>query len=72
MRSYIILLQAIRVDIDVYKRQILDRVWREDVFVLERTIDVHITRIRKKLRSGGVKIINRSGFGYCLVEEEVE
>ena len=45
---------------------------REDVFVLERTIDVHITRIRKKLRSGGVKIINRSGFGYCLVEEEAE
>lgn len=52
------------------REEILDRVWCEDVFVLERTIDVHITRIRKKLRSGGIKIINRSGFGYCLVEEE--
>ena len=52
------------------REEILDRVWREDVFVMERTIDVHITRIRKKLRGSGVKIINRSGFGYCLVEEE--
>ena len=52
------------------REEILDRVWREDVFVMERTIDVHITRIRKKLRGSGLKIINRSGFGYCLVEEE--
>ena len=51
------------------REEILDRVWREDVFVMERTIDVHITRIRKKLRGSGIKIINRSGFGYCLVEE---
>ena len=54
------------------REEILDRVWREDVFVMERTIDVHITRIRKKLRGSGIKIINRSGFGYCLVEEEAE
>lgn len=54
------------------REEILDRVWREDVFVMERTIDVHITRIRKKLRASGIKIINRSGFGYCLVEEEAE
>ena len=54
------------------REEILDRVWREDVFVMARTIDVHITRIRKKLRGSGVKIINRSGFGYCLVEEEAQ
>ncbi len=54
------------------REEILDRVWRDDVFVLERTIDVHITRIRKKLRGSGIKIINRSGFGYCLVEEEAQ
>lgn len=54
------------------REEILDRVWREDVFVIERTIDVHITRIRKKLRGSGVKIINRSGFGYRLVEEEAQ
>ena len=54
------------------REEILDRIWREDVFVMERTIDVHITRIRKKLRGSGVKIINRSGFGYCLVEEEAQ
>lgn len=54
------------------REEILDRVWREDVFVMERTIDVHITRIRKKLRGSGIKIINRSGFGYCLIEEEAQ
>ncbi|MDD6929011.1 MAG: response regulator transcription factor [Porphyromonas sp.] len=54
------------------REEILDHVWRDDVFVLERTIDVHITRIRKKLRGSGIKIINRSGFGYCLVEEEAQ
>lgn len=54
------------------REEILDRIWREDVFVMERTIDVHITRIRKKLRGSGIKIINRSGFGYCLVEEEAQ
>lgn len=52
------------------REEILDRVWREDVFVMERTVDVHITRIRKKLRGSGLKIINRSGFGYCLTEAD--
>ena len=43
------------------REEILDRVWREDVFVMERTIDVHITRIRKKLRGSGIKNLNPSG-----------
>ena len=34
--------------------------------VLERTVDVHITRLRKKLGAFGKHIANRSGYGYCL------
>lgn len=45
---------------------ILQLVWKEESYVLERTIDVHITRLRKKLGSCGEWIINRSGYGYCM------
>ena len=48
------------------REEILDRVWRDEAFVLSRTVDVHITRIRKKLRGSGLEILNRSGFGYAL------
>lgn len=54
------------------RSEILDRVWPGDVFVLERTVDVHITRIRKKLVNSDIKLQNRSGFGYCLVVLEEE
>ena len=46
--------------------EILDRVWNDESYVLERTIDVHITRLRKKLGDIGVRITNRSGYGYCF------
>jgi len=46
--------------------EILDRVWDDDGFVLERTVDVHITRLRKKLGDQGHCIVNRSGYGYCI------
>ncbi len=45
---------------------ILQLVWKEESYVLERTIDVHIARLRKKLGSCGEWIINRSGYGYCM------
>lgn len=36
----------------VFSREdILGKAWQEDGYVLERTVDVHITRLRKKLRS---------------------
>ena len=31
------------------REELLSRIWEEDVFVVERTIDVHINRIRSKL-----------------------
>lgn len=48
--------------------EILDAVWHGEAFVLSRTIDVHITRIRKKLGSLGNQISNRQGYGYCFEE----
>ena len=49
----------------VYSREeILKTVWPEDGCVLDRTVDVHITRLRKKLHEYGSRIMNRSGYGY--------
>lgn len=48
------------------REDILGKVWQEDGYVLERTVDVHITRLRKKLGEFGKHIANRSGYGYCL------
>ena len=48
------------------RQEILDRVWKDDGYVLERTVDVHITRLRKKMGTFGSCINNRSGYGYCF------
>lgn len=46
------------------REQILNRVWSEEVVVLDRTIDVNITRLRSKIGAYGSYIVTRSGFGY--------
>ncbi len=48
------------------REDILQLVWREESYVLERTVDVHIARLRKKMGNCGEWIHNRSGYGYCL------
>ena len=48
------------------REQILNNVWNDESFVLERTVDVHIARLRKKLGTVGNQIINRAGFGYSF------
>lgn len=48
------------------REDILNKVWQDDSYVLERTVDVHITRLRKKLGEQGKHIVNRSGYGYCV------
>jgi len=51
----------------VFSREdILKRVWTDDVYVLDRTIDVNITRLRKKLNGFGQYIVTRLGYGYCF------
>ena len=55
-----------------HRRQILSRehllknVWDSNGFVLERTVDVHITHLRKKLGQYGKRIVTKSGYGYMF------
>ena len=46
------------------REQILKRIWPDEVVVLDRVIDVNITRLRQKIGHYGRNIITRSGFGY--------
>ena len=46
------------------REQILSRIWSDEVVVLDRTIDVNITRLRSKIGPYGSYIVTRSGFGY--------
>lgn len=46
------------------REQILNTVWSDEVVVLDRTIDVNITRLRSKIGKYGSYIVTRSGFGY--------
>ena len=46
--------------------EIIAKVWEDNVIVVDRVVDVNITRLRKKLGNIGNKIITRSGYGYGL------
>lgn len=46
------------------RQEILDRVWPDEVVVLDRVVDVNITRIRRKIGPYGRHIVTRSGYGY--------
>ena len=51
----------------VFSREdILTKVWNDEVYVLDRTIDVNITRLRKKIGEYGKYIVTRLGYGYCF------
>ena len=51
----------------VFSREdILAKVWNDEVYVLDRTIDVNITRLRKKIGEYGQYIVTRLGYGYCF------
>jgi len=43
---------------------IIELIWKKSPYVVERTVDVHITRIRKKLGEHASIIANRPGYGY--------
>ena len=54
----------------VFSREdILARIWSDEVYVLDRTIDVNITRLRKKIGTYGKRIVTRLGYGYCFETE---
>lgn len=48
--------------------EILAEVWHGDSYVLDRTVDVHIARVRRKLEGDAYHIVNRQGYGYCFEE----
>ena len=48
------------------REEILTKVWQDEVLVLDRTIDVNITRLRKKIGKYGKCIVTRLGYGYCF------
>lgn len=46
------------------RSEILSKAWDGDGVVLDRTVDVHIARLRKKIGKYGENIVNRTGYGY--------
>lgn len=50
------------------RAELLKAVWADDVVVLDRVIDVNITRIRQKIGPYGKNIVTRQGYGYVFVE----
>lgn len=66
-KEYDILSILIRNEGKIFPRhELLARVWGDDVIVTDRTVDVTIARVRKKLGDRGVMIKNKSGYGYYL------
>lgn len=48
------------------RNYLLEHCWPHDVYVLDRTVDVNITRLRKKIGRYGKQIKTRIGYGYCF------
>lgn len=53
----------------VFSRQeLINRIWPKDVLVLDRTVDVNITRMRKKIKNYASHLVTRLGYGYFFEE----
>ncbi len=52
------------------REDILAKVWDDEVYVLERTVDVNINRLRKKIGVYGKNLTTRLGYGYCFETED--
>jgi len=50
----------------ISRDEILKRIWKDDVIVTERNVDVNIARLRKKIGVYGKCIKGKSGYGYCF------
>lgn len=50
------------------RTDLLKEIWSDEVVVLDRVIDVNVTRIRQKIDTYGKNIVTRSGYGYVFVE----
>jgi len=50
------------------RKELLDEIWPDEIVVLDRVVDVNITRIRQKIGRYGKNIVARSGYGYGFME----
>lgn len=50
------------------REELLKSIWPDGVVVIDRVIDVNITRIRQKIGVYGKNIVTRSGYGYGFIE----
>lgn len=50
------------------REEILQTIWEKNVYVVDRTIDVNINRLRKKLGEYESNIVTRQGYGYGFKE----
>lgn len=48
------------------REEILNYVWQNEAIVTDRTVDVHITRLRKKAGNYGKYIRSKAGYGYSF------
>lgn len=62
----ILLLLLQRPNVVFSRDDLLKRIWSDDVYVNDRTVDVHITRLRKKIAPYGNRVVARLGYGYCF------
>jgi DNA-binding response OmpR family regulator len=46
------------------REEILEKIWENDVIVTDRTVDVNITRLRRKMEEYGSCVHNKPGYGY--------
>ena len=46
------------------REELLEKIWPDKVVVVDRAVDVHITRLRGKIAPYGKHIVTRSGYGY--------
>ncbi len=68
-KEFEILLRLVSNIGQVFSRaELLTEIWTDEVVVLDRVIDVNITRIRQKIGQYGKNIVTRSGYGYGFIE----
>ena len=68
-KEFEILLNLISIRGQIFTRaDLLNEIWPDEVVVLDRVVDVNITRIRQKIGIYGKNIVTRSGYGYGFIE----
>jgi two-component system response regulator len=68
-KEFEILLKLVRNIGTVFSREeILKEIWPEEVVVLDRVVDVNVTRIRQKIGKYGKYLKSRSGYGYGFMD----